>query len=69
MVTVSAGLKVDLSYDWLENPTRLGKFRAEIKIPKGDWQARKDGILRAADRCPVHETIRHHEGLEVTVES
>ena len=38
-----------------------------IKIPAGGWESRKEGVLRAAERCPVHETILHHEGIEVTV--
>lgn len=64
------GLKVTLDYEKLEKPSRLGKFKARIIMPAGakGWEARKDGILRAADRCPVHETIRMHEGLECTVE-
>ncbi len=63
----ATGLSVDMTYDKLAEPTRLGHFKAAIKIPAGDWESRKDGILRAAERCPVHETIRHHEGLEITV--
>lgn len=62
------GMTVDLTYEYLDKPSRLGKFKAKISLPKGDWQSRKDGILRAAHRCPVHETILQHEGLEVTVE-
>jgi len=62
------GLSVEVSYEKLERPARLGKFKAKVSIPKEGWEARKDGILRAAHRCPVHATIIHHEGLDVTVE-
>ena len=61
------GLSVDVTYDKLDQPTRLGHFKAAIKIPAGGWESRKEGVLRAAERCPVHETIRHHEELEITV--
>jgi uncharacterized OsmC-like protein len=63
----SEGLTVEMSYEKLEKPARLGKFKATIHLPKGGWEQRKEGILRAANRCPVHETILRHEGLEVTV--
>ena len=63
----ATGLTVDLTYDKLDQPTRLGHFKAAIRIPAGGWESRREGILRAAERCPVHETIRHHEGLEITV--
>ena len=62
-----AGLTVDLTYDKLDKPSRLANFKAAIHIPAGGWEKHKDGILRAAERCPVHETIRMHEGLELTV--
>ena len=62
-----AGLSVDLTCDKLDQPTRLGHFKAAIKIPAGGWESRKEGVLRAAERCPVHETIRHFEGVEITV--
>jgi uncharacterized OsmC-like protein len=64
----SEGLTVEVTYDKLEKPTRLGKFKAKIKFPKSGWEERKGGILRAAERCPVHETIINHEGIEFTVE-
>ena len=61
------GLSVDVTYDKLDNPSRLGHFKAAIHIPAGGWEPRKEGVLRAAERCPVHETIRHFEGVEITV--
>jgi putative redox protein len=63
----ATGLSVELSYDKLAEPTRLGHFKAAIKFPASGWESRKEGILRAAERCPVHETIRRHEALQVTV--
>ncbi|MGD1001145.1 MAG: OsmC family protein [Candidatus Brocadiia bacterium] len=64
----ATGMSVDLTYDKLDQPTRLGHFKVAIKFPAGGWESRKEGILRAAERCPVHETIRHHhEETEFTV--
>ena len=64
----SDGVVVTLEYDKLDHPSRLGNFKARIKMPARDWEARKDGIVRAAERCPVQETIRHHKGLTIEVE-
>lgn len=64
----SDGIVVTLEYDKLDKPTRLGNFKAHIKMPGKDWEARKDGILRAAERCPVHETIHHHKGVGVEID-
>lgn len=64
----SEGLTVTVDYDKLEKPSRLGNFKAKIHLPKSGWEQRKDGILRAAERCPVHETILNHQGIEITVE-
>jgi len=63
----ATGMSVDLTYDKLDQPTRLGHFKVAIKFPASGWESHKEGILRAAERCPVHETIRHHEGVEITV--
>ena len=63
----ATGLTVDLTYEKLEQPSRLGNFKAAIKIPAGGWESRREGVLRAAERCPVHETIRGHKGIEFTV--
>ena len=65
----TTGLTVSMTYDKLEKPSRLGNFRATIRIPHGQFdEKRKDAILRAAERCPVHETIRLHSGVEFVLE-
>ncbi len=62
-------LSIGLSYDKLDKPSRLGNFKATIHLPRGGWEERKDAILRVAHHCPVHATIEHHGGLEVSLES
>ncbi len=63
----ATGLSVELTCDKLDQPTRLGHFKVAIKFPASGWESHKEGILRAAARCPVHETMRHHEEAEITV--
>ena len=64
----SDGLAVTLAYDKWDQPNWLGYFRLYIKMPGKDWEAHKEGILRAAKRCPVHETIFHHNPLVIEIE-
>lgn len=63
----SDGLVVTLEYDKWDQPNWLGYLRIHIKMPGKDWEAHKDGILRAAERCPVHETIFHHHPLAIEI--
>ena len=64
----SEELSVTLSYDKLTNPTLLGNFKAVIKIPKGDAGKREKAVIRAAEHCLIHETIRSSPEIEITLE-
>jgi putative redox protein len=61
------GLTVDMTYDKVDQPTRLVNLKATINLPKGDCGARIEGIRRVAEHCPVHETITTMGGLEFDV--
>jgi uncharacterized OsmC-like protein len=54
----AAGLSVTLSFDKLTKPTRLGNFKAVISIPRGNMGDKEKADIRAANYCPIHETIR-----------
>jgi uncharacterized OsmC-like protein len=60
-------LAVDVTYDKLDEPTRLANLRVKIHLPRGGYGAREPAILRVADHCPVAETIATVEGIEVEV--
>jgi putative redox protein len=62
------GLSVTLSFDKLKEPTRLGNFKAAIKIPKGEVGKRDKAVIHAASHCPIHETIRLSQEVEITLE-
>ena len=61
------GLTVEISFDKAEDPTRLVNLKAHISFPHADLGARKAAVLRVAEHCPVHATIRAWEGMEITV--
>ena len=65
----ATGLAVDVSYDKLDNPSRLGNFKATVRLPAELDEVRRKALLRVADRCPVHETIKEGIGLEIALAS
>ena len=62
------GLSVSLSFDKLDNPTRLGNFKARINIPKGDVGKREKAVIHAASHCPIHETIHLPQQVDITLD-
>ena len=62
------GLSVTLAFDKLTEPSRLGNLKAVIKIPKGDVEKREKAVIRAAEYCLIHETIRSSPEIEIALE-
>jgi len=58
-------LSVDLSFDKVQDPVRLVNLKATVNLPKGDCRRREQAILRAAEHCPVHETIAMLECVQI----
>ncbi len=63
----NTGMTVEMSYEKASEPTRLVDLKATVKLPQGDCGARVEAIERVADLCPVHETIKTMNGLEITI--
>ncbi len=61
------GMTVDVSFEKVDNPTRLINLKVTIRFPNGDCSARVDAIQRVAEHCPVHETIMTMKGIEVEI--
>ena len=57
-------MTVDVSYEKIDNPTRLTNLKITIKLPHGDCKNREQALRRVAEHCPVHETIATMEGIE-----
>ena len=51
------GLSVDVTFDKVDDPTRLDNVAVEINLPNADVAGREKAILRVAEHCPVHATI------------
>ncbi len=61
------GMRVDVTFDKADDPTRLVNLKATVMLPNGDCKARIKAIERVAEHCPVHATIRTMEGLEIEI--
>ncbi|HRE27501.1 MAG TPA: OsmC family protein [Anaerolineales bacterium] len=60
-------LRVDISYDKANDPTRLVNLKATVHIPNGDCGDRVGAIERVAAHCPVHATINTMEALQIEI--
>ena len=61
------GMKITL--DWekaADKPARIQKISAKIELPNADAGARSAALLKVAESCLIHETIRHQP--EITIE-
>lgn len=58
------GLAVDVSFDKVENPTRLVNIKISIHMPCDDFKAKEHVLMRVAEHCPVHESIIHADKVE-----
>ena len=61
------GLSVTLSYDKLTDPSRLGDFKAVIKIPNDPVGRKEKGVIRASEHCFIHQTMRLSPEVEITL--
>lgn len=50
-------LAVEVSYDKVEEPTRLVDLKVTIRLPHAVCGDREAAIAPVARHCPVHETI------------
>ncbi len=51
------GLKVELDWEYAENPHRIGSIEARITLPIRLDEKDRAGLLRMARGCTVHNTL------------
>ncbi len=65
--TDAGDMRVDVSFDKVENPSRLINFKVTIVLPRADCKQRREALLRVAEHCIVHETISNMGEIELEV--
>jgi uncharacterized OsmC-like protein len=63
----SDGLKVELDWQFAENPHRIGSIEARITLPIKLDEKDRAGLLRMARGCTVHNTLDSKPGTRITL--
>lgn len=64
-----AGSSVRVEADSETKPDRMTNIRVIYTLPEGLTENQKASLVRAGNRCKVHNTIEHHPVFETRVES
>jgi putative redox protein len=60
-------MRVDVTFDKEEGPTRLTNLKVTVVLPHGNCSQRAEAIRRVAEHCPAHETIATLKGIEIEI--
>jgi putative redox protein len=63
----TTGMSVDVSFEKVEDPTRLTNVVVDVNLPNAATKGREKAILRVAGHCPVHETICTLEEVDIII--
>jgi putative redox protein len=63
------GLHVRVTADKALKPTRLNVFHIEVVVPACSEERHREGILRAAKKCLIHNTLLHTPEITITVDA
>ena len=61
------GLQIDLDYQLVKNPLRVGSVAVDISLPAGFPADRVEAVKRAAQECTVKNTFKDSTTVEVEV--
>lgn len=65
----AAGLTVSVTAQKAQKPARLTDFRISLSVPGVDDQRHRDGILRAAKSCLIHNTLTYAATIQIELEN
>jgi putative redox protein len=65
----AAGLSVTVSAQKTQKPARLTDLRIGLSVPGLDGLRHRDGVLRAAKNCLIHNTLTHAPTIDIDLES
>lgn len=61
------GLTVKVEAGKAQQPARLDNFRILIDVPGLDDPRHRDGVIRAAKNCLIHNTMTHTPSIEIAL--
>jgi putative redox protein len=68
-MTDLTGLTVESTWQYTEDPHRIGAMQIRIVFPSSLTKAEKDGLLRTVDHCTVENTLKHVPSVTIDVDS
>jgi len=63
-----SGLSVDMEWDFDEKKKKVGYVNMKINAPNADLGPRKKALIAAAGQCTLHNTLREHPEINITLE-
>jgi putative redox protein len=61
------GLRVKVKAEKALRPARLSAFRIEISLPGLEDERHREGVLRAAQACLIHNTLLHTPAVQIAL--
>ena len=61
------GFGIDLDFQLAKDPLRIGSITVDIMLPQGFPQDRIDAVRRAAEQCPVKNTLKESTVVDVEI--
>jgi len=61
------GMEVDVAFDLADSPIRIAGIAIDITMPDGFPDNRRKALVRAAEACPIHNTLHHVPEISVEV--
>ena len=61
-------LAIDVAWSYADQPYRVGDMRMTLQIGSDVPASRHKALLRAAEHCTVHSTLKHGATVETTLE-
>jgi putative redox protein len=65
----ATGLTVAASAQKAQKPARLTDFKISLSVPGVDDPRHRDGILRAAKSCLIHNTLAYASTIQIELEN
>jgi putative redox protein len=62
------GLTVRVSAEKALQPARLGTIRVDVESPAAEDPRHREGLLRAVEKCLIHNTLKHEPTIEILVQ-
>ena len=63
------GLEVESSWNFAENPHKVGEISLTVKLPCEISESEKKGLLRSIEHCTIKNTLEHPPNIRIRLDS